>query len=696
MPRKVLAKKSIFDVNFENPFELSGKPIQDSRLPDFNVNGNWKNNVFNVNSIGFAMFGGSVTYDGGKKTANINKKTLEKSGATLLGMAPQVNQRNQITQGFNYANPNYTNAVANNKNIQSIKSKLGIGSVMVDKRTQFENNKKKVDAILQARIGTTVAPDMEGGEVDQQLNDPYYQTPEQEVVQGQINARLKQASRNKVERAFASINTDPSIIRANQIQSELGRAQIGIVVTRRRRGRWSTALSGDPAKVIDDYNKKTAVINWAKEVDPQHAKIGEDKKNEVVKSTSKRVPIMWTHNNNTRVVGYRTVYNNEWDMVPVKSLIKGKQMDYLYGKIMEKAEGKKKRYESFYNTNPEIGNYNYYGITDEEFGHMDEYKTSLVSNIRKTSGAKYQIKESLATSFDLDASTALDDDAPKQNYLQYQITGKDDFITPTVRGLQSEISTIDSDVKSQEAKITKHQDVIQSNLQSLDSDQMIASLQKQIDADKKTSDYQGSFQCRPARLCASHHQLKKIADDRIELNEAKILSIKDAELDNTIENLDKFKSYSWSSPQATNIQKAKLGMDEASNKIATIRADVGGYRGNENQNLKNAITFVEGKSREFVVNGDIIANRDNLGRVTISDKATYEKYIKNTPSQYLKQPDKLDSTVIPELEKENEEEISKYSDIEKEYYRKERAKAQFAGSTKPKARVRTTSRRRRR
>ena len=46
----------------------------------------------------------------------------------------------------------------------------------------------------------------------------------------------------------------------------------------------------------------------------------------------------------------------------------------------------------------------------------------------------------------------------------------------------------------------------------------------------------------------------------------------------------------------------------------------------------------------------------------------------------------MDTTVIPELEEENKETTEKYNEIEKEYYRKERAKAQF-GTTRPKGRV---------
>ena len=216
------------------------------------------------------------------------------------------------------------------------------------------------------------------------------------------------------------------------------------------------------------------------------------------------------------------------------------------------SEANKARYETFYNTDPTVDKYTYYNITDEEFGQMDEYKTALVTNIRTTDDARDALQNKIIGSFTLDATTPLDDNAPKQKYLQYQKTGQDDFITPTVNKLQSQI-TIDSSVT-------------------------------------------------------------------------------------------------------------------------------------EKENLQNAIAFVEGKTRRFEVDGVKVARRDNFGRINILDGATYAKYIKNTPSEYLKQPDELDTTVIPELEEENKETTEKYNEIEKEYYRKERAKAQF-GTIKPKRRV---------
>jgi CRISPR/Cas system-associated protein endoribonuclease Cas2 len=570
VPRKVLAKKSIFEVGFKNPFNFSGTPEQDSRLPDFTVNQNKISK--GGGNVGFNIMGSSgenltLSYDGGKRSANITKKTLEKGAGTLMGMAPRfetqqtqiigqdgkreiVSNRNQV-QGFNYANPNFTNAVENNKKLQEAKSYFGIGSVLVDKKTQFDNAQKKIDLILNARVGTTLPDALKGGAVENAL-DPYYKTEQQEINQANTNARLKQASRNKVTNAFASLTTNPTTAYANQIQGELGRSPITVIVTRRRRGRWSTSLSANPADIINDYNKKQALINWAQEVDPDHAKVNPDLTMDVVASSSYKTiqtPVYRTGRNSGMDYRYHVEATHTYKTVNRKDTMnKGDTMDWIYAKVNAQAESKKKKYETYYKSDPKVGTFNYYAITDSEFDEMDKYKGDLVTSIRNTESAKYGLEEKLSTSFSLDATTPLDDNSPKQTYLKYQKTGQDSFITPTVAGLSSKL------VSSEES---------------------------------------------------------------------------------------------------------------------------------EKQNLTNAIKFVEGKLKDLSISGNVVASRDNLGRVTISDQTSYEKYIKNTPSEYLKQPDNLDNTIIPELEKENTEQGSKYSEIEKEYYRKERAKAQFAGVTKP-------------
>tara|TARA_B110000467_G_C18334820_1_gene496582 strand:- start:1947 stop:4025 length:2079 start_codon:yes stop_codon:yes gene_type:complete len=679
VPRKVLAKKSTFDVNFENPFSFVGKPVQDSRLPDFNVMGSWGESqqqqnqrmstnpklskgvdVFNINSINFAMFGGSVTYGGGTRTANISEKTLEKSGATLIGMAPKADNFGNIVQGFNYANPNYRKV-------------SGANVVKTTKKEQFANaldNATRVashDAKNRIYGAVSLPQSLQGGIIDGILNDPNYKTPLEQANADASSSRVKQASKNKIQLAEWGLTRDPTIVLANQIQSELGRDPITNIVTRRRRGRWDTSLSEDPIKVIRDYNKKKTVIDWAKNTNPD-LQIDPERKVRVVDvKSSEQVATYWTHNGRSRKTGTKTVDTSTYKNILATELPKGDQMDMLYEKIETEAKEKKKKYLTFggenttlyqprgtgldakilsstdavlkqevilskvkkgvqskysgrsqigkvawdanqqslakeeqkldelkekerqskmdldfselsyygisdetfavmqehkdtsesnkqrygqyYEQDDTIDTYSYYGIKEEQFKNMDRHKTSLISNIRNTDSVNYGLKESLASSHRLDATTPLDDNSPKQKYLTYQKTGQDSYITPTVQSLKSQIAV------------------------SQDS---------------------------------------------------------------------------------------------------------------EKQNLLNSISFVEGKSRSLKINGSTVATRDNLGRITVHDSSTFSKYIKNTPAEYLKQADTLDAKLIPELEKDNDERLSKFTDIEKEYYKRERAKAQFAGSIRPK------------
>jgi len=568
--RKLEQKAKDKKQGFANPF--TGMPVQDDRLPDFEVSGNFNSKGYNVKDVKFDLTQGigdnvNVAYGRGSRRVNMTRSTLEKSRATLIGMAPQQNRQGKTVQGFNYANPNYTNAVENNRKLQDAKAYYGVGSVRVDKRTQFENNRKKVQNILDARVAVASLPDaLKGGAVEDAIkNKPYEQTEQEKINQAGTNARLKQASRNKVKNALANIGKDPTVGYANQIQGELGRGKITLVVKRRRRGRWSTSLSADPKKIINDYHTKTALINWAKEVDPDHAKVNPDLTMDVVASSKYKTiqtPVYRRGRNSGMSYRYHVQATHTYKTVNRKdTMSKGDTMDWLYAKINTQAESKKKRYEKYYRSDPNVETYNYYGITDDEFSQMDSYKSALVTNIRDTRDAKYALQNKIIGTHRVDATTPLDDNAPKQKYIQYQKTGKDDFITPTVQRLQSQI-TPDSN-----------------------------------DADKL--------------------------------------------------------------------------------------------------NLQNAIAFVEGKARRFEIDGVKIASRDNFGRIKILDNEAYSKYIKNTPSEYLKQPDKLDSTVIPELDSENEKETENYNEIEKEYYRKERAKAQFAGTNMPKcSNVKNAKRRR--
>ena len=162
------------------------------------------------------------------------------------------------------------------------------------------------------------------------------------------SARIKQASRNKVANmAWAVKSGAGGIGEANRILAELGKPAIRQVVTRRRRGRWSTSLSADPVTVIKNYNKQKTLIEWGKKVgglalDPNRMVSVVDK------PSSKRVAITWTHNNRTRVVGYRTVNTSTYKDVLASTRPKGERWDLLMGKMGTQADAKKERYTKLY------------------------------------------------------------------------------------------------------------------------------------------------------------------------------------------------------------------------------------------------------------------------------------------------------------------------------------------------------------
>tara|TARA_B110000495_G_scaffold172204_1_gene160963 strand:+ start:2422 stop:4341 length:1920 start_codon:yes stop_codon:yes gene_type:complete len=628
VPRKVLAKKKEpwEVISFDNPFTMKGTPVSSGNygmgrnddlfklnqfqgmLPDFAVTGNDKGgkwggkNTTSVRPVTFYKFDGGISVNSGADKVNIRADTLNKGIGTIMGMSPQIRDFTQmdgsvkkgLVQGFNYANPSYTRA----EEFAKAKNTGGVGKSKIQ---QMADSQKKIDAILNARELPTWASEMQTWADEGKISKDDLKVAQDYVIQEQKDAvyeeedipeenlsnrvyltpqtSMKNKSLNKVAQARASMNTDPTIVRANQIQSELGRGLLHMETFRRRRSRWGTRLvGGDPKKIISDYNEKTSLINWAKTVSPDEAKLDPKRTKSVIDHTKTTYTRYynkgWCHNNRCRGGGWKTYPRYTYkDVLVSENSNQGEKMDMLYDKINASASAKKAKYSTFFKPQEENDDYQYFALTDSDFDQFTSYKNNLIQNVRATNTATYEVKERLAGNYKYDASTKSDDNAPKQNYLKYQKTGEDSFIKPTVQGLKSQISMLD-------------------------------------------------------------------------------------------------------------IKSSEIGMDQASNKIATIKADAV-YKENQNQNLNNAIKFVEGKSKNLLIDSKSVASRDNLGRIIISDKTTYQKYIKDTPKEYLKQEDTLESSLIPDLESDNKSKSEKYSDMEKEYYRKQRAQAQF-GTTRPK------------
>ena len=230
------------------------------------------------------------------------------------------------------------------------------------------------------------------------------------------NSRIKRASKNKVKMMEWSVNNDPTIGYANKLLSDLGKAPIKQIVTRRRRGRWSTKLSADPKTVIDDYNKQKTLIDWGKKVgglalDPKRTVSIVDV------FSQKAIPTYWTHNGRRRRTGTQYVNTSTYKDVLATSRPKGERWDMLEAKLTKEADAKKERYVKLYKPldvdikerlskatgaeKTEIQNqlnyvrYSYYGIADKELAESEQYKSNLITGIRQTDAITDDMKKGI-------------------------------------------------------------------------------------------------------------------------------------------------------------------------------------------------------------------------------------------------------------------------------------------------------------
>jgi len=76
-------------------------------------------------------------------------------------------------------------------------------------------------------------------------------------------------------------------------------------------------------------------------------------------------------------------------------------MDALYGKIIDKSREKKVKYSGYYDVDPDVEVYNYYGISDDAFESYEGYKQNLLSTI----GGRRANQEEIIKQLELDSTT---------------------------------------------------------------------------------------------------------------------------------------------------------------------------------------------------------------------------------------------------------------------------------------------------
>ena len=373
-----------------------GKPMSGSNieLPQFSLTGGWDGNKWKNSKVEFNIRNRKktpikqiITSPSGKKhtfteikndtgiqttTGWIDKVTLSKGANTILGMSKQVDQFGNVVRGNNYANPDF----------------------------YAYENKKSAEAAKQQTIDNL--PDaLKGGAVEKAMTShkPASGPNQFEAKGGYAGIKKRNAQRRAArERSMkASLTTNPNVVFANSILSSIGKPQITTYNQRIGYGnRYTTKYTADPVDVVNDYYLKTGVIEYAKEQDPEHAKLDPKRTVTVVdKASSKRVANVWCHNNRCRTTGYSTVNTSTYKDVLISTRPKYVKMDALYGKIIDKSKEKKAKYSKYYETDPDVKVYNYYGISDESFASYEGYKQDLISTISGRRSNQEQIIDQL-------------------------------------------------------------------------------------------------------------------------------------------------------------------------------------------------------------------------------------------------------------------------------------------------------------
>ncbi len=424
------------------------KPMSGSNpeLPKFEITGSWKaDGKWKNDKIGFKIrreprtkIKQVITTPSGKKhtfeqienttgvqttTGWIDKVTLDKGANTILGMSKQVDQFGNVVRGNNYANPDFYAYERKQEATNKINESLGISVKKFGYNPNDPTYKQKTLSELTG--GLIGAPAVNKRGIS--------------VTYGGVKKRNRQRREAREQAMKASLTTNPNVVFANSLLAEIEKPQISTYNQRIGYGtRYTTKYTAEPIDVINDYYLKTGVIEYAKKQDPEHAKLDPERTVTVVdKASSKQVPIYWTHNNRRRRTGYRTVNTSTYKDVLLSTRPKYVQMDALYEKIIDKSKEKKSKYSKYYETDPDVEVYNYYGISDESFESYEGYKQNLLSTI----GGRRANQETIIKQLGIEEGTI--DKKDRSGSLIPELEKTNELLDEKATGLKDKIDTYD-------------------------------------------------------------------------------------------------------------------------------------------------------------------------------------------------------------------------------------------------------------
>ena len=419
--------------NMNDPFALThkyqGKPKstkKDSKslMPSFsltggfsaNLNNRTSGNQFNKEGYGTGFTPKSVSWDIVKpnkvtgpgseglqlSSGYINKDTLKKGTHTILGMSKQVDQFGNVIRGKNYANPDFYAYEAS--------------------QDKLKENERIMDDWYNATGGTA-------GQQKQNKVGTNKPKPTETASQEQKDAMSKNvAANNEIRRQsrrldfISNMGRNPTVAEANKIQEELGRGKVGYQKVYRgySKVRFDMQFDKDPSAIIDDYQKKQYVNEWAQKIDPKSAKLDPNRTVRVVdKKSGYTATSYWTHNNRRRAVGTYWVNTSTYkDVLVSEHSSKGDKMDMVFKKVQDVSKKKKDRYETYFRPvddsvidgkidalkeskklrrldkrgveelkglelEKEFGQYTYYSISEQTFGDYETNKQDMTEETNR-------------------------------------------------------------------------------------------------------------------------------------------------------------------------------------------------------------------------------------------------------------------------------------------------------------------------